>query len=40
MANEPTPSKIISERPPIVGEHIAGVNAFDTDRIVNGLTGP
>ncbi len=27
-------SSITTELPPIVGEHIAAVNAFDTDRIV------
>src|SRR5256885_6027961 len=35
MSSEPTSTKIITELPPIVGEHIAGVNAFDTHRIVN-----
>ncbi len=33
--SQPSPSKVITELPPIVAEHIAGVNAFDTDRIVN-----
>ena len=35
MPSQPSSSKIITELPPIVAEHIAGVNAFDTDRIVN-----
>jgi hypothetical protein len=35
MSSEPAPSKVITELPPIVAEHIAAVNAFDTDRIVN-----
>jgi hypothetical protein len=35
MSSEPAPSKSIVELPPIVAEHIAAVNAFDTDRIVN-----
>ena len=30
-------SSITTELPPIVGEHIAAVNAFDTDRIVATL---
>jgi SnoaL-like domain len=34
MPSQPLPSKIITELPPIVAEHIAAVNAFDTDRIV------
>jgi hypothetical protein len=34
MSSQPAPSKIITELPPIVAEHIAAVNAFDTDRIV------
>jgi hypothetical protein len=34
MSSQPAPSKIIAELPPIVAEHIAAVNAFDTDRIV------
>ena len=35
MPSQPSPSKIITELPPIVAEHIAAVNAFDIDRIVN-----
>jgi hypothetical protein len=35
MSSGPTRNKIVTELPPIVGEHIAAVNAFDTDRIVN-----
>src|SRR4030088_2916579 len=35
MSSQPAPSKSIAELPPIVAEHIAAVNAFDTDRIVN-----
>ena len=35
MSSQPTPSKIITELPPIVAEHIDAVNAFDTDRIVS-----
>jgi hypothetical protein len=35
MSSQPSPSKILTELPPIVAEHIAAVNAFDTDRIVN-----
>jgi hypothetical protein len=31
-------SKVITELPAIVGEHIAAVNAFDTDRIVATFT--
>jgi hypothetical protein len=34
MASKPAPTKIITELPPIVAEHIDAVNAFDTDRIV------
>jgi hypothetical protein len=34
VPSQPLPSKIITELPPIVAEHIAAVNAFDTDRIV------
>ncbi|MFF2148821.1 MULTISPECIES: nuclear transport factor 2 family protein [unclassified Kitasatospora] len=34
MPSQPSPSEIITELPPIVAEHIAAVNAFDTDRIV------
>ena len=30
-------SSVTTELPPIVAEHIAAVNAFDTDRIVNTL---
>ena len=35
MPSQPSPSQIVTELPPIVAEHIAAVNAFDTDRIVN-----
>jgi len=35
MSSQPSPSKILTGLPPIVAEHIAAVNAFDTDRIVN-----
>jgi SnoaL-like domain len=35
MPSQPSPSKIITELPPIVAEHIAAVNSFDTNRIVN-----
>jgi hypothetical protein len=34
MSSQPAPSKVTTELPPIVAEHIAAVNAFDTDRIV------
>ena len=39
MSSQPAPSKSIAELPPIVAEHIAAVNAFDTDRIVNTFAG-
>ena len=35
MPSQPSPSQIVTELPPIVAEHIAAVNAFDTERIVN-----
>ena len=35
MASQPTASKIITELPPIIAEHIDAVNAHDTDRIMN-----
>jgi hypothetical protein len=35
MSSQPSPSKILTGLPPIVAEHIAAVNAFETDRIVN-----
>ena len=35
MPSQPSPSKTITELPPIVAEYIAAVNAFDADRIVN-----
>jgi hypothetical protein len=35
MSSQPALSKVITELPPIVAEHFAAVNAFDTDRIVN-----
>jgi hypothetical protein len=34
MPSQPAPTKVISELPPIVAEHIDAVNAFDTDRIL------
>jgi hypothetical protein len=34
MPSQPAPSKIINQLPPVVAEHIAAVNAFDTDRVV------
>jgi hypothetical protein len=34
MPSQPAPSKIVNQLPPVVAEHIAAVNAFDTDRIV------
>jgi hypothetical protein len=34
MPSRPAANKITNELPPIVAEHIAAVNAFDTDRIV------
>ena len=34
-AEPATHRKIVTELPPIVAEHIAAVNAFDTDRIVD-----
>jgi hypothetical protein len=34
MPSGPAANKITNELPPIVAEHIAAVNAFDTDRIV------
>ena len=34
MSSQPSPTKIITELPPIVAEHIAAVNAFDTDAIL------
>ena len=39
MSSQPLPSKIITDLPPIVAEHIDAVNAFDTDRIVNTFAG-
>lgn len=35
MPSQPSPGKIITELPPVVAQHIAAVNAFDTDRIVS-----
>jgi hypothetical protein len=35
MPSQPSPSRIVTELPPIVAEHISAVNSFDTDRIVN-----
>jgi len=37
MSSQPAPSKVITDLPPIVAEHFAAVNAFDTDRIVNAF---
>jgi SnoaL-like domain len=34
MPSQPAPGKIVNQLPPVVAEHIAAVNAFDTDRIV------
>jgi ketosteroid isomerase-like protein len=34
MPSQPAPSKIVNQLPPVVAEHIAAVNGFDTDRIV------
>ena len=34
MSSQPAPSKIITELPTVVAEHIDAVNAFDTERIV------
>jgi hypothetical protein len=34
MPSQPAPTKVITELPPIVAEHIDAVNAFNTDRIV------
>jgi nuclear transport factor 2 (NTF2) superfamily protein len=38
MPSQPSPTKIVTDLPPIVAEHIAAVNAFDTDRIVVPFT--
>jgi|RhiMetdeSRZDD1v2_1073273.scaffolds.fasta_scaffold925022_2 hypothetical protein len=38
MPSQPSPTNIVTDLPPIVGEHIAAVNAFDTDRIVATFT--
>jgi hypothetical protein len=38
MPSQPSPSKIVTELPPIVSEYIAAVNGFDTDRIVATFT--
>jgi SnoaL-like domain len=35
MPSQPSPTKIITKLPAIVAEHIAAVNALDTDRIVD-----
>jgi hypothetical protein len=35
MASQPAPAKLIPELPSIVAEHIASVNAFDIDGIMN-----
>lgn len=34
MSSQPAPSKLTTKLPSTVAEHIAAVNAFDTDRIV------
>jgi len=34
MPVQPAPTKILTELPPVVAEHIDAVNAFDTERIV------
>jgi hypothetical protein len=34
MSSQPLPTKIVTELPPIVAEHIDAVNALDLDRIV------
>jgi ketosteroid isomerase-like protein len=34
MQSQPSTGKTITQLPPVVAEHIAAVNAFDTDRIV------
>jgi len=34
MSSQPIASKIITELPPIIAEHIDAVNAHDTDRIM------
>ena len=35
MPSQTLATKVVTELPPIVAEHIDAVNAFDTDRIVN-----
>jgi hypothetical protein len=35
MPSPPLPSKSITELPPIIAEHIDGINAHDSDRIMN-----
>jgi hypothetical protein len=35
MPSQPSPDRIVTDMPAIVAEHIAAVNAFDTDRLVN-----
>jgi len=35
MPSQTLATKVITELPPIVAEHLDAVNAFDTDRIVN-----
>jgi hypothetical protein len=34
MSSQPVPSKLITELPAVIAEHIAAVNAFDAERIV------
>ena len=35
MPSQPLPSKVITELPPIIAEHINAINAHDSDRIMN-----
>jgi nuclear transport factor 2 (NTF2) superfamily protein len=39
MPTQPAPTKIVTELPPVVAEHINAVNAFDTDRITHTFAG-
>jgi hypothetical protein len=34
MSSQPLPTKIVTQLPPVVTEHIEAINAFDLDRIV------
>jgi hypothetical protein len=38
MPSQPHPTKIITELPPVVAEHIDAVNAFDLNRIMATFT--